>query len=72
MYVLSHQSRVNKMDRPHPSHLLGRERVHQLLTQDAVALTQPFPYLTDSPVRLLLSYAENPVDEGFEVGRSAC
>jgi len=60
-----HQSRVNKRDKPHPSHLLGGEGV-QLLSQDAVALAQPFPYLTDGLMRLL-GCAENPVEPGFEV-----
>jgi len=47
--------------------LLGDEGVRRLLNQDAVALAQPFPYLTDGLVRLL-GCAENLVDPGFEVG----
>ena len=55
----------------YPSHLLGGKGVHGLLGQDAVGLIQPFPQLADGLVRLFLSCAEDPVDPGFEFGRSA-
>jgi hypothetical protein len=50
---------------------IGGKGVHQLPGQDTVGLAQPFPLLTDGLVRLFLSCAEDPVDPGFEVGRSA-
>jgi hypothetical protein len=39
---------IKKWDRPYPSHLLRGEVVHGLPRQDAVGLTEPSPYLTDS------------------------
>jgi len=55
---------VDKRDRLHLSHLWGGEGVYRLLSQDAVALAQPSPYLADGLVRLLLGCA---VDPGLEV-----
>ena len=39
--------------------------------QDTVGFAQPSPQLADGFVRLFLSCAKDPVDPGFEVGRSA-
>ena len=66
------QSRVNRSDSPHPSHLISGEAVHRLLSQHAVALAQPFPFLANGLMRLLLGCADNPVDPGLEVGGFAC
>jgi hypothetical protein len=62
---------TKKWDKPYPSDLLRGEVVHGLPGQDTVGLTQPFPQLADGLVRLFLSCAEDPVDPGFEFGRSA-
>jgi hypothetical protein len=52
------------------SHLFGGEAVHGLLGQDAVGLTEPFPHLIDSLMRLLLHRTVYPINPGFEVARA--
>jgi len=51
--------------------LFEGERVHRLVSQVAVALAQPFPYLAGVLVVLRLRCVANPVDPAFEVGGSA-
>ena len=54
-----------------PVSLVAGVGVHGLLSQQAISLAQAFPQLADGLVRLFLSCAEDPVDPGFEFGRSA-
>lgn len=65
-----HVVRTDKWDKPYPSHSFSCEAVHGLPDQGAVGLTQPFPHLTDSLVRLL-GRTDHPINPGSEVGRSA-
>jgi hypothetical protein len=64
-------SQTKKWDKPYPSDLLRDEVVHGLPGQDAVGLTEPFPILTDSFMRLLLGRTVYPVNPGFEVAGPA-
>jgi len=62
--------RIDKWE-PYPSHSFGSEAVHGLPGQGAVGLTQPFPHLIDSFVRLLLGRTVHPINQNIEVGRPA-
>jgi hypothetical protein len=64
-YVASRQ-----MGQPYLSHLLGREGIQRLHSQDS-RLAQPFPQLADGLMHLLLGFAVELVNPGFEVGKSA-